>query len=140
LENHRLGFIQLNGLPHAHILVWLIPEYKITPNKNRLHCAEIPDPALDPELHQIVMSNMVHGPCGSINPIYVSLHGKCKKYPKLFVSETHLGTDSYPLYRRKSPKDDGQVSTITMNVRGSPVTQEIDNRWSFLTTRFCCEP
>ena len=31
-------------------------------------CAEIPNPTVDPELHQIVMSNMVHGPCGSINP------------------------------------------------------------------------
>ena len=29
-------------------------------------CAEIPDPSVDPELHQIVMSNMVYGPCGCI--------------------------------------------------------------------------
>jgi len=61
------------GLPHAHILMWLIPEHKITPDKiDDIACAEIPDPALDPELHQVVMSNMVHGPCGN----YVSLHGK----------------------------------------------------------------
>ena len=25
-------------------------------------CAEIPDPVVDPELHQIIMSNMMHGP------------------------------------------------------------------------------
>jgi len=123
---------QKRGLPHAHILMWLIPEHKITPDKiDDIFCAEIPDSALDPELHQIVMSNTVHGPCGSINPMSPCMeNGQCsKKYPKPFVSETHLGTDSYPLYRRRSPEDGGQVSTITMNVRGSRVTQEIDNRW-----------
>ena len=54
------------GLPHAHLLVWLIPEHK---DHIDVVCAETPDPALDPELHQIVMSKMVHGPCGSINPL-----------------------------------------------------------------------
>jgi len=43
-------------------VLWLIPEHKITPDD-----AEIPDPTVDPELHWIVISNMVHGPCGSIN-------------------------------------------------------------------------
>ena len=57
-------------------------------------------------------------------------HGHCpKKYPKPFVSETQLGTDSYPLYRRRSPEDGGQVSNITINVRGNRNAQEIDNRW-----------
>ena len=42
---------QKRGLPHAHILVWLIPEHKITPDKiDYVVCAEIPDPALDPRL------------------------------------------------------------------------------------------
>ena len=75
---------QKRGLPHAHILLWLIPEHKITPNKiDDMVCAEIPDPALDPELHQIVMSNMVHGPCGNINPMSPCMeNGQCsKKYP-----------------------------------------------------------
>jgi len=50
-------------------LVWLVPEHKIPPDKiDKIVSAEIPDPALDPELHQIMVSNMVHGPCGSINP------------------------------------------------------------------------
>ena len=76
------------------------------------------------------MSNMGHGPCGSINPLSPCMeYGQCsKKYPKPLISETQLGTDSYPLYRRRSPKDGGQVSTITINVRGSQVTEEIDNR------------
>ena len=111
--------------------MWLILEHKITPDKIDDVCAEIPDPALDPELHQIVMSNMVNGPCGNINPLSPCMeHGQCsKKYPKLLISETQLGIDSYPLYRRRSPEDGGQVSTITINVRSSQVTEEIDNRW-----------
>ena len=60
---------QKRGLPHAHILIWLIPEHKITPDKiDDVVCAEIPDPECDPELHQIVMSNMVYGLCSGINP------------------------------------------------------------------------
>jgi len=123
---------QKRGLPHAHILVWLVPEHKITPDKiDNIICAEIPDPALDPELHQIVVSNMVHGPCGSINPTSPCMeNGQCsKKYPKPFILETQQGADSYPLYRRRSPEDGGQVAVININVRGSRTTQEVDNRW-----------
>ena len=94
-------------------------------------CAEIPDPVTDPALHQIVMSNMIHGPCGSINPTSPCMeHGwYSKKYPKPFISETQQGTYSYPLYRMRSPEDGGKVSTIIINVRGSRFAQEIDNRW-----------
>jgi len=36
---------QKHGLPHAHILVWLILEDKITPSKiDDVVCAEISDP------------------------------------------------------------------------------------------------
>ena len=43
--------------------------YQQTPDKiDNVICAKIPDPSVDPKLHQIVMSNMVHGPCGCINP------------------------------------------------------------------------
>ena len=123
---------QKRGLPHCHLLQWLIPEHKITPDKiDDVICAEIPDPMVDPELHQIVISNMVHGPCGSINPDSPCMEdGRCSKsYPKQFKADTQLRADSYPLYRRRSPEDGGQVATINMRVMGSRVTQEIDNRW-----------
>ena len=68
---------QKRGLPHAHILMWLISEHKITPDKiDNIVCVEIPDPALDSELHQIVVSNMVHGPYGSINPTSPSMENE----------------------------------------------------------------
>jgi len=38
---------QKRGLPHACILIWLIPEHKITPDKiDNIICAEIPDQQL----------------------------------------------------------------------------------------------
>ena len=123
---------QKRGLPHCHLLLWLIAEHRITPDKiDDVICAEIPNPTVDPELHQIVMSNMVHGPCGSINPQSPCMQdGLCsKKYPKHFMSESQLGSDSYPLYKRSSPDDGGQVSTISMRVGGIRIEQQVDNRW-----------
>ena len=123
---------QKRGLPHCHLLLWLSAEHRVTPDKiDSVICAEIPDPSVDPELHQIVMSNMVHGPCGCINPNSPCMQdGRCsKKYPKQYMAETQLGADSYPLYRRNSPDNGGQVSTISMRLGGSRVDQQVDNRW-----------
>ncbi|GBP72597.1 hypothetical protein EVAR_50899_1 [Eumeta japonica] len=74
---------QKRGLPHAHILIWLL---------NKLHSnevddiisAEIPDPVTDPRLHDIVTTQMVHGPCGALNPLSPCMaDGKCtKRYPR----------------------------------------------------------
>ena len=122
---------QKRGLPHCHLLLWLSADHRIIPDKiYDIICAEIPDPSVDPELHQIVMSNMVHGPCGCINPNSPCMQdGWCsKKYPKHYMAETQLGTNSYPLYRRSSPDSGGQVSTISMRIGGSRFNQEIDNR------------
>ena len=56
--------------------------------------------------------------------------GHCsKRYPKQYITETQLGADSYPLYRRRSSHNGGQVSTISMRIGGSRFDQEIDNRW-----------
>ena len=59
--------------------------------------AEIPDPSVDPELYQIVMSNMVHGPCGCINLNSPCMQdGHCsKRYPKQYMAETQLGADTH---------------------------------------------
>jgi len=95
-------------------------------------CTGIPDPSEDPKLHQIVMSNMVHDPCGCINPNYPYMqNGLCsKKYPKQCKNENQLGADSYSLYRICDRDDGGQVSNISIRIGGSRMDQEVDNRWS----------
>ena len=61
---------QKRGLPHCHLLLWLSADHRITPDKiDDVICAEIPDPSVDLELHQIVISNMVHGPVVASTPI-----------------------------------------------------------------------
>lgn len=97
---------QKRGLPHTHILIWLL---------NKLHSnevddiisAEIPDPVTDPHLHDIVTKQMVHGPCGALNPLSPCMaDGKCtKRYPRPLVAETVTENDGYPVYRRRSKED-----------------------------------
>jgi hypothetical protein len=61
---------QKRGLPHAHILVWLEPEDKLsTPEDyDEVVCAEIPDKDGFPELHALVVEHMIHGPCVGHQP------------------------------------------------------------------------
>lgn len=60
---------QKRGLPHSHILLWLIKDSAIHPNLiDSVVSAEIPDKDLDPELFDIVVTNMIYGPFGDLNP------------------------------------------------------------------------
>ena len=47
-------------------------------------------------------------------------------------NETQLGADSYPLHRRKSFDNCGQLSNISMRIEGFRVDQETDNKWIVL--------
>lgn len=112
---------QKRGLPHAHILVTLRDEDKfITPEQiDKFVSAEIPDPTVNPLLHEIVKKCMMHGPCGISNPNAPCMEsGECiKKFPKSFTPNTVPNSNGYPLYRRRID--------ITTLVRG--VT--MDNRY-----------
>lgn len=117
---------QKRGLPHAHILIWLID--KIRPDEiDDIISAEIPDPQTDSELFEVVTKNMIHGPCGKNNPQSpCMIDGKCsKRYPRALLADTITGNDGYPLYRRRSPTDNGRA--ITVKVRNRDVT--VDNSW-----------
>lgn len=119
---------QKRGLPHAHILVWMVN--KIRPEEiDQVISAEIPDRDIDPELFEIVTTNMVHGPCGSINMNSPCMdNGKCtKRFPREFLTETITGIDGYPLYRRRSPENGGH--SFTRSVMNQQDDIEIDNRW-----------
>ena len=70
-------------------------------------CAEISDRNIDPELYDIVTSNMMHGPCGPAHPDSPYMQdGKCsKRYPRTFCDETTSNEDGYPVYRRREVID-----------------------------------
>lgn len=95
---------QKRGLPHLHSLFTLGEDDKIrTAEKiDELVCAEIPDIETNSELHQIILKNNIHGPCGSLNPRSVCMvNGTCSKnFPKPFRDVTDAGVNGYPLYKR----------------------------------------
>ena len=128
---------QKRGLPHAHILVWL--KEKVHANQiDSLISAELPNPEEDPVLYNIVKSQMVHGPCGALNPRSPCMKdGKCcKKYPKAFIEETQTGNDGYPTYRRRKPENGGGEAILR---RSGNQVLEVDNRWVVPYSPFLCK-
>ena len=114
---------QKRGLPHAHILIILADQdRKMTAEMvDSIVSAELPpspedtdDPSEAAErkrLRDIVLSNMVHGPCGAANPQSSCMdNGRCtKNYPKDFQTKTTVDPDNnYATYRRRAPEDGGQ--------------------------------
>ena len=146
---------QKRGLPHAHILVILSDEDRLSlaSDVDNIICAELPP---DPEtfqpgtekreqaerLENIVLKNMVHGPCGKVNLSSPCMKdGKCsKKYPKKFCNKTNLDPDNtYPEYQRITPDKGGR--TIVNKIKGKEYV--IDNSWivpysPFLSLRYNC--
>ena len=128
---------QKRGLPHAHILLWLAKEDEIRADSiDAIVSAEIPDKETNPHLHDVVIANTVHGPCGKMNPNCPCMKdGLCTEhYPKDFVPETMCSEDGYPLYRRRRPDDGGQTAKKT--IRGNEV--EVDNRWVVPYSPYLC--
>ena len=127
---------QKRGLPHCHMLIWVRPVDKPVTAKvvDSTVSAEIPDKRTNPKLYDLVMKNMIHGPCAPAwNPMSPCLEKKgdgpkeCNKgFPKEFRNTTLLGDDSYPQMRRRSPEDGGHFHTIT-KFNGDAVT--IDNSY-----------
>ena len=143
---------QKRGLPHVHILIILADnDREMTPEMvDDIVVAELPpDPdeevdiakALElKRLQDIVLTNMIHGPCGTENPGCPCMEaGRCtKNFPKEFCKETIIDQDSnYATYRRRSPEDGGRQVVCPKSNR------IIDNRYvvpysPFLLLRFNC--
>ena len=85
---------QKRALPHIHLLIWLESSDKmLTPEMaNNVFTAELPDMNADPSLFEVVRKNMVHGPCGKMNPKCPCMeNGQCtKKYPKEFFGKNRI--------------------------------------------------
>lgn len=95
---------QKRGLPHMHMLIFLEQHYKLlTPaDIDTAICARWPDPEAHPLLFETVQTCMVHGLCGALNPNAPCMaDGICtKRYPKIFVDQTCINHEGYPLYYR----------------------------------------
>ena len=119
---------QKRGLPHAHLLIILDGENRprTAADIDAAVCAEIPDPAEDPELFETVVNCMLHGPCAV---------GKCKKtatspcdkgYPMPFAPHTIFNDKDGHVYQRQ---DNG----VTVERNGHVLTTA---RW-YHTTNTC---
>ena len=96
---HVIQF-QKRGLPQMHLLLTLKHNCKISTLDavNRYISAESSSFTEHPRLHDIVMKNMTHGPCGT----WCFHEGKCSKhYPKPFRLETIIHENGYPYNRRR---------------------------------------
>ena len=121
---------QKRGLPHAHILIWL--QDKIKPDQiDSVISAELPDPEQDPRLFEVIVKNMIHGPCGSVTPTSPCMkEGKCtKRYPRQLINDTQTGEDGYPLYRRRNPESGDFTAKIKTKTGNSSKEIQIDNKW-----------
>ena len=128
---------QKRGLPHLHLLLFLDSSMRIDTVEqiDEVISAEIPSKAADPDLHEIVTRNMVHGPCGTDYPnspcMVADNNGvlKCsKRFPKAFTEETIVNENGYPNYRRSAHIDHNDRYFIP-NPSNRSQQLEIDNRW-----------
>jgi hypothetical protein len=113
---------QKRGLSHAHFLLILVLEKKLrsTDDYDSVISAKIPNPVTHPLAYKTVLTMMMHGLCGMMNPAASCIKdGVCQKYyPKSFCDQTQEDNNGYPVYRRR---DDGHF----IQTRDS----FLDNRW-----------
>lgn len=112
---------QFRGWPHIHSM-WILA-HKIQSERqiDGAVSAEIPDPVLHPELHQLVVDFMMHGPhCGDMRP-----KARCREknasqcrfhFPKQRQLATTICAGQFPTYRRRC--------VTSVHVRGHVVSDE----------------
>lgn len=121
---------QKRGLPHIHILLWF--SELINPNEiDNIICAELPDIQLDKELYELVLRHMIHGPCGKHNEDCPCMKDtRCtKSFPKEFITNTQIGHNGYPCYRRRNKSCGGNTAIINMKKKHNWLPFEVDNRF-----------
>ena len=122
---------QMRSLWHCHnslLVKGIITEGEI----DSWISAEIPDPEKDPRYHEVVVTQMLHGPCGAANPksscMVKNKDGQmaCRfGFPKNFSEQTYLQPNGYPYYKRPN---NGRVFTKN--------GFDFDNRWVVANNRY----
>jgi len=90
---------QKRGLPHMHCLIFLQDPYKLMSVEAIDSCiwARWPDPEKEPQLFEVIMQCMVHGPCAAKADAVCKEDGKCKRrFPKDFSPATVMDEDGFP--------------------------------------------
>lgn len=114
--------LQKRGLPHLQLLLGIrVGSALLGPDVDDAICAEIPAPG---PLRDMVLSMMVHAPCGAANPKAPCMKdGVCqKRFPMAFQSETVITEDGYSKLRRRSPAKGGHEVVLDDG-------RVIDNSW-----------
>ncbi|GJU84818.1 hypothetical protein Tco_1292364 [Tanacetum coccineum] len=104
-----------DGIPSRDI----VERFKcMTPDEiNDIIAAELPSPTKDPDGYKVVSEFMLHGPYGK-DAKYApcTIEGKCSKhYPKVFLEETMIDEDGYPIYRGRNNKVIAKKGKFTYN-------------------------
>ncbi|KAJ8933521.1 hypothetical protein NQ314_013961 [Rhamnusium bicolor] len=134
LFQDAMAVVARHGSPSLFITMTTNPKWReITENIPRgdqtndhpMLIAEIPDRNVEPDLYDIVTRNMVHGPCGVLNPnCPCMVDGKCSKgYPKPFIAETTIDENGRMTYRRRN---NGATIIFTSSTGEQHM---LDNRW-----------
>ncbi|XP_028108813.1 uncharacterized protein LOC114307620 [Camellia sinensis] len=127
---------QKRGLPHVHLLLILQRGHKLdSPEKfDDFISAELPNKEKFSHLYSMVVKNMMHDSCGSLNSNNVCMkNGLCKNhYPRDFVSMTTIKADGYLNYRQRNNNE-------IVKVRG----HMLNNKWvvpynPYLLAKFDC--
>ena len=112
---------QFRGWPHIHSMWILANKIQSESQIDGAVSAEIPDPVLHPELHQMVVDFMMHGPhCGDIRPTARCRQKKVDEcrfhFPKQRQLATTICAGQFPTYRRRC--------LTSVHVRGHVVSDE----------------
>ena len=98
---------QKRGLPHAHFLIILKPNAKITTPESfdEIVSIEIPSIIENKILYLAVIAHMMHGLCGylNLNNVCIKKNSTCRNgYPKPFCFQTSKGKNCYLKYRQRN--------------------------------------
>ena len=95
---------QKRDLSHTHILLIMNHDDKIKDIEDidNIIYTEILDHNIDPDLYDIVISNMMHDSCGltHLNSPCMKDEKCSKKYPRQFCDEMISNEDDHSIYRR----------------------------------------